>query len=496
MPPETTAPPEFRQLGNYDILAKIADGGMGTVYKARHRFTGDVVAVKVIAPATARNPILLQRFEREFLAAKVLDHPNLVKGLEYCGSGPHPFLVMEYVDGESLGQRIERDGAVPEAEAIRLIRQVCDGLQRAHKQGLVHRDVKPDNVLVTRDGVAKLTDMGLVKDVEGELNLTKTGRGLGTPHYMAPEQFRNAKGVDARGDIYSLGATLYAAVTGCVPFADSSPLDCWLKKVRNEFPAPRDLNPALSDRVDWAIRRAMSAEPDRRPASCREFVEDLTGQSRTIAPPAGHPTHPAADLWYMVYRDEAGQSYTVKGDTEAIRQALRDGLLGDASSILVGRSKGGQFFPLKSLPEFRDLVVAPAPLPTGPRSGTVPRPGSASHRPLGSDPIVDLGTLPPGAGLSGSGLGQRASGSGSDVTRAKRPAAAGSALHGLLPVDPEADTVAASRATPTPRTAEAPAFRPTDAAPHAGQAGFDWTPVVAVAVALLSAAVGFLLITR
>ena len=121
---------------------------------------------------------------------------------------------MEFVDGESIGQRIERAGAVPEAEAVRLIAQVCEGLQRAHKQGLVHRDVKPDNILVTRDGVAKLTDMGLVKDVEGDLNLTKTGRGLGTPHYMAPEQFRNAKTVDVRGDIYSLGATLYAMVTG------------------------------------------------------------------------------------------------------------------------------------------------------------------------------------------------------------------------------------------------------------------------------------------
>src|SRR5262249_60729966 len=130
-----------------------------------------------------------------------------------------------------------------------------------------------------RDGVAKLTDLGLVK-VEAELNLTKTGRGLGTPHYMAPEQFRNAKGVDVRGDIYSLGATLYAMITGATPFTNASPLDCWMKKIRNEFPAPRELNRAVSERVDWAIRRAMSAEPSLRPATCREFVEDLTGQSR------------------------------------------------------------------------------------------------------------------------------------------------------------------------------------------------------------------------
>src|SRR5262249_42699956 len=266
---------------------------------ARRRATGEVVAIKVIAAGPARNPILLQRFEREFQAARLLEHPNVVKALEYCGTGPHPFLVMEYVDGESVGQRLERSGAIPEGESVRLIAQVCDGLQRAHKQGLVHRDVKPDNILIARDGVAKLTDLGLVKDVEADLNLTKTGRGLGTPHFMAPEQFRNAKGVDVRGDIYSLGATLYAMVVGVIPFENASPLDCWMKKIRNEFPAPKELRPALSERVDWAIRRAMSAEPDRRPASCREFVEDLTGQSRLTpgAAPPGGPT--PDDVWYL-----------------------------------------------------------------------------------------------------------------------------------------------------------------------------------------------------
>src|SRR6185295_17198005 len=260
MTTDATAP---TQLGVYDIVSKIADGGMGTVYKAKNRDTGLIVAVKVIAPATAKNPILLQRFEREFMAAKVLDHPNVVKALDYCGAMPHPFLVMEFVDGLSIGQRIEQRGAYPEAEAVRLIGQVCDGLQRAHKQGLVHRDVKPDNILVTREGVAKLTDLGLVKEVEGDLNLTRTGRGLGTPHYMAPEQFRNAKTVDVRGDIYSLGATLYAMVTGVVPFENSNPLDCWMKKIRNEFPTPKELKASISDRVDWAIRRAMSAEPNQ-----------------------------------------------------------------------------------------------------------------------------------------------------------------------------------------------------------------------------------------
>jgi serine/threonine protein kinase len=360
MTTDATAPAPS-QLGVYDILSKIADGGMGTVYRAKNRNTGELVAVKVIAPATAKNPVLLQRFEREFAAAKVLDHPNVVKAIDYSGAMPHPFLVMEFVDGLSIGQRIEQRGAYPEAEALKLVAQVCDGLQCAHKQGLVHRDVKPDNILVTRSGVAKLTDMGLVKEVEGDLNLTKTGRGLGTPHYMAPEQFRNAKTVDVRGDIYSLGATLYAMVTGVVPFDNASPLDCWMKKIRNEFPSPKELNPAISDRVDWAIRRAMSAEPGQRPNSCREFLQDLTGQSTPAAAPAPAPAAAAADVWYLVYRDENNNPHTVKGSTDGIRKALRDRLLGDPSGVVVSRQKNGNFVPLNSTPEFRDLVVAPTP---------------------------------------------------------------------------------------------------------------------------------------
>src|SRR5262249_15118002 len=132
------------------------------------------------------------------------------------------------------------------------------------------------------------------------------------------------------------------------------------------FPAPKELNPAVSDRVDWAIRRAMSAEPDRRPASCREFLEDLTGQSRAHAPRAGSaqpPPSPAADVWYMVYKDETGATHTVKGSTDGIRNALQSHLLGDANAIVVSRTKTGQFSPLMNVPEFRDLVVNPAPLP-------------------------------------------------------------------------------------------------------------------------------------
>src|SRR5262249_21662851 len=154
-----------------------------------------------------------------------------------------------------------------EGDAIRLIAQVAQGLYRAHKQGLIHRDVKPDNILLTQDGQAKLADLGLVKEVEAELNLTRTGRGLGTPHFMAPEQLRNAKNVDARCAIYSWGAPLYRMVPAELPFRPTGPLDAWMKKIQNELIPPRKLVPGLSERIDWAIRRAMSADPDKRPES-------------------------------------------------------------------------------------------------------------------------------------------------------------------------------------------------------------------------------------
>ncbi|HJZ91936.1 MAG TPA: serine/threonine-protein kinase [Gemmataceae bacterium] len=352
-----------QQIGDYDILLKIAEGGMGSVYKARHRITGDIVALKVLPPATAKNPVLLKRFEQEYRTAAVLDHPNIVRAIDFHGAGPNPFLVMEYVEGESLGQKVDREGPMAEDEAIRVIAQVCQGLHKAHKQKLIHRDVKPDNVLLTPDGVAKLTDLGLVKEVDNEMNLTKTGRGLGTPNFMAPEQFRNAKNADIRCDIYSLGATLYTMLTGEAPFGKVGPLDCWMRKVRNELIPPRELNPRISERTDWAIRRAMSGDPDKRPGSCKEFVEDLMG-APLKAPAPAVPERPPADLWYLVYRDEDGETHTVKGTTQSIRQALREGLLGDASNVRAGRTKQGQFLGLMSYPEFRDLVIEPAPLPT------------------------------------------------------------------------------------------------------------------------------------
>jgi serine/threonine protein kinase len=344
-------------VGDYELGPKVGEGGMGAVYRARHRLTGAIVAVKIMPAHMAANPVLAKRFEQEFRAASKLNHPNIVQALDYGDAPLGHYLVMEFVEGETLGQRVEREGAIPEAEAIRIIAQVAQGLHRAHKQNLVHRDVKPDNILLGPDGVAKLADLGLVKEADTDLNLTKTGRGLGTPHFMAPEQFRHAKFADPRCDIYSLGATLYQIVTGVLPFSSSNgPLDAWMKKINNELKSPRDLTPAISERLNWAILRAMSADPEKRPRTCREFVEDLTGHS-TRKVPTVNAAAESADLWYLIYRDEEGGLHTVKGTTQAIRRSLKDGLLGDASNVRVSQSKTGTFQPLVDFAQFRDLLV-------------------------------------------------------------------------------------------------------------------------------------------
>jgi serine/threonine protein kinase len=268
---------------------------------------------------------------------------------------------MELVEGECLGERLEREGRFSEDEALRIIVQVSHGLHRAHRQGLIHRDIKPDNIMLTSDGKAKVLDLGLAKDVEGAMELTATGRGLGTPNFMAPEQFRNAKHVDIRSDVYSLAATLYQLVTGEVPFGEGDPVQLMMRMVKNELPSPRSLVPSLSERTDWTIRRAMSARPDSRPATCREFVEDLLGQSTRPSSRFDVANAPP-DGWFLVFKDRDGAVRTAQGDLATLRQSITKGKLGPADRIRASQSATGPFELLTTFSEFRDLV-GPAAAP-------------------------------------------------------------------------------------------------------------------------------------
>jgi len=281
------------RIDGYEVLEQIGEGGMATVYKARGP-DGETVAIKMLSSRMAAKPVFRKRFAQEFLAARKLDHPNIVRSLDFGQSESGTFFVMEFVDAESLGDRIQRQGPLPEAEAVALIGQVALALSYSHEQGVIHRDIKPDNILVTRDGTTLLTDFGLAKHLDGDLDLTAPGQGLGTPNFIAPEQLLHAKGIDQRCDVYGLGATLYMAVTGCCPFAAATLVQTIKKKANNELTLPRQLMPELSKHIEEVIRRAMHPDRGQRLASCEEFLWALNQSSPTAAPkphrnPSKHP---------------------------------------------------------------------------------------------------------------------------------------------------------------------------------------------------------------
>jgi serine/threonine protein kinase len=265
----------LQAIPDCEILEKIDEGRTGAVYKGRSRATGEMVAIKMIKAEVAQDATLLQRLKQEFQTASKLIHPNIVQALAFGHDESATYLILELVEGESLWQRVKREGRLREADALCIFTQVAQGLYYAHQNGIIHRDVKPDNILLKPNGQAKLTDFGLVKNFAEDLQLTGPSSVLGTPHFMAPEQFTNPKEVDLRCDIYGLAASLYLAITGHLPFEAPTSLDTLKMQASGELVAPREFVPSLSEQVDRAIRRAMKADPAQRYPSCFAFLMDL-----------------------------------------------------------------------------------------------------------------------------------------------------------------------------------------------------------------------------
>jgi serine/threonine protein kinase len=276
----SSARPRIPATSRYEFEKPIGSGGMGTVYRALDRRTNELVAIKVLKFKESDNPTLHQRIIREFRAASELEHPNIVRALAFETVDDINFLVFELVEGGSLGDHLETR-RFSEKEAVRIITQVAQALEYAHARGVVHRDIKPDNILILPDGRVKLTDFGLAKTLDSaDDNLTRPESGLGTPQFMAPEQFADAKTAGVRCDVYSLGATLYNLVTGRLPFDGKTTLAIMTQKEFERYPSARSLVPTLSERVDAAIRAALKPDPDDRPASCLAFFKMLTAQGK------------------------------------------------------------------------------------------------------------------------------------------------------------------------------------------------------------------------
>lgn len=264
------------RIPGYQILEKLGQGSMGVVYKARQLSMNRVVAVKVLKEKLKTNEEFLSRFRREAEMAGQLSSNHVVLAIDAGEADGQFFFVMEYVEGPTVKDELERGRVFSESDALDIMLQVAEGLEHAHKRGLVHRDMKPDNIILTPDGTAKLADLGLARPTTDQsLADAEEGLAIGTPYYIAPEQIRGQKDVDARADIYSLGATFYHMLTGRVPFSGSTSREVMLAHLRKKLVPPDHLNINLSGGVGEVVETMMAKDRDRRYASCGDLIIDL-----------------------------------------------------------------------------------------------------------------------------------------------------------------------------------------------------------------------------
>jgi len=346
--------------GRYELEELVGTGGMSSVYRAHDRLLERDVALKVLHEQFTADGEYVERFRREARAVAQLSHPNIVTVIDRGEQAGRQYIVFEYVDGENLKALVGREGPLGEREAIGLTLQVARALGFAHGQGLVHRDVKPQNVLLNDNGQAKVTDFGIARslDVQGGGGLTQTGTVMGTSDYIAPEQARGSR-VDAQSDIYSLGTVLYELLTGEVPFSGDNFVAVAMQHINQPPPSARERRPELSPCVDAAIRRAMAKEPRDRFGSMDELCSELSGclaeldgngisagaetmvvapqrrrRQRSTRPPAGRPS-----VWPLimllaglaVLAGILAAVFTFTDSSQKIREAIRGNGSGDGA---------------------------------------------------------------------------------------------------------------------------------------------------------------------
>jgi serine/threonine protein kinase len=366
--------------GRYRLLARIASGGMGTVWRARDVVLDRPVAVKTLSDALGQDAKFVERFRREARAAAGLSHPNVAGVYDYGEDGMTPFIVMELLDGETLAQRIEREGRIPPAEAARIARQVGEALQAAHDAGVIHRDVKPGNVMLTGGGV-KVMDFGIAATTWA-VPLTATGTTMGTASYLSPEQAAGERATPA-SDVYALGCVLYEMLTGQAPFPGETPVAVAAAHIGSRAIPVRRLAPDVPNELASACEQALEKDPASRPPSGKAFAAILaaaagatpargerpiagsTSDASTQVLPAGEPTSPMP----------AGSSARVAPPTRrrsSVGWAVLAMLLATAVAVaLVLAFAGGE--KSKRSPARSPTPAAPSSSPADAKTGLVPQ---------------------------------------------------------------------------------------------------------------------------
>jgi len=380
---------DLRNLGEYRLLRRLGEGGMGSVYLGYHEGQDVQVAIKVLGDQLASSQSYIDRFYREAKSGALLNHPNIVRTLS-VGQDKATFkhyLILEFVDGPSAHALLDQLGKLLVGDAVHIALDIARALEHAHSRRIVHRDIKPDNILITRSGVCKLVDLGLAKRIDEASHLTAARQSFGTTHYMPYEQAIDAKRADERSDIYALGATLYHLVTGSVPFKGESHLDVIEKKNYGEFPPAASLNPEVTDDLDKILARMLARQPRDRYQTASELIVDLE-RSRLAAPVPSFadadlakkdpwvqacivssaqptradpemPPRPAPvraspeDVWFLRFRDAGGQVCKRKATTEQIVLRLLEGRM--PAGIEARRPNQQPFQPLARYPEFQSV---------------------------------------------------------------------------------------------------------------------------------------------
>jgi eukaryotic-like serine/threonine-protein kinase len=260
-------------IDRYEVGRLLGSGGMAEVYEGHDRLLARRVAIKVLLSQYARDPAFLTRFKREAQAAASLSHPNIVGVYDTGVQNGTNFIVMEYVEGRTLRDVIRNEGPLMPERAAEIAADVCNALAAAHARGLIHRDVKPGNVMLTPDGTVKVMDFGIARATTSE-TITQTSAVIGTAQYISPEQAQGQT-VDFRSDLYSLGCCLYEMLTGVVPFTGATPVAIAYRHVREDPTPPRQLNPDVSPALEAVVLKAMAKNPDERYQTAVEFRQDL-----------------------------------------------------------------------------------------------------------------------------------------------------------------------------------------------------------------------------